>query len=143
MLRSVPSSRCSRVGSKLNGRSRFCLWNGFVLFTSFLMIGLISQDLVSHVSKITGLDTSQAMVDVYNQKATNNGVSSKMFAMCIDILSSSEIPAELQNVDVVVCAMAYHHIDDTDNTSKVLASLLKKGGHLLVVDLLESCPSSQ
>jgi 2-polyprenyl-3-methyl-5-hydroxy-6-metoxy-1,4-benzoquinol methylase len=107
------------------------------------MIGLISQDLVSHVNKIIGLDTSQAMVDVYNQKATSNGVSSKMFAMCIDILSSSEIPEELQNVDVVVCAMAYHHIEDPDNTSKVLASLLKKGGHLLVVDLLESCTSSQ
>ena len=63
-----------------------------------------------------------------------------MFALCIDILSSSEIPQELQNVDIVVCSMAYHHIEDIDHTSKVLASLLKKGGHLLVVDLLESHP---
>jgi ubiquinone/menaquinone biosynthesis C-methylase UbiE len=107
------------------------------------MIGLISQDLVPHASKTIGLDTSQGMVNVYNQKATTNGVSSKMFALCIDILSSSEIPQELQNVDVVVCSMAYHHIEDIDHTSKVLASLLKKGGHLLVVDLLESPSPSQ
>ena len=106
------------------------------------MIGLISQDLIPHASKIIGLDTSQAMVDVYNQKAMNHDVSTKMHAICTDILSSSEIPQELQNVDVVVCSMAYHHIEDIGHTSKVLASLLKKGGHLLVVDLLQSRPPS-
>jgi SAM-dependent methyltransferase len=101
-----------------------------------LMIGLISQELVPHAHKVIGLDTSQAMVDVYNQKATNNDISDKMHALCADILSS-EIPPELQNVDVVVCSLAYHHIENIDHASKILASLLKKGGHLLVVDLLQ------
>jgi 2-polyprenyl-3-methyl-5-hydroxy-6-metoxy-1,4-benzoquinol methylase len=104
------------------------------------MIGLISEGLVSHANKVSGLDTSQAMVDIYNRKAVNNGLSAKMHATCIDILSS-EIPGGLQNVDVVVCSMAYHHIEDIDHTSKVLASLLKKGGHLFVVDLLQSFPA--
>ena len=107
------------------------------------MIGLISQSLIPHASKVIGLDTSQAMVDVYNQKAMNHDVSIKMHALCTDILSSSEIPQELQDVDVVVCSMAYHHIEDIDRASKVLASLLKKGGHLLVVDLLQSRSPSQ
>ena len=53
-------------------------------------------------------------------------------------LASDEIPKEIQNADVIVCSMAYHHIEDINLASKVLASLLKIGGHLLVVDLFES-----
>jgi hypothetical protein len=44
----------------------------------------------------------------------------------------------LRDIDVVVCALSYRHIGDIDHVSKILASLLNKGGHLLVVDLLES-----
>jgi len=80
------------------------------------------------------------MVDVYNQKVANNHVSSKLSALCLDILSIPllELPQQVQNQDVVVCSMAFHHIEDINHASKVLASLLKKGGHLLVVDLLQS-----
>ena len=101
------------------------------------MTGLVSEGLVPYAHKIIGVDISQAMVDIYNQKAMNNDVSEKMHASVADILAS-EIPEEFQNVDVVVCSMAYHHIQDINHTSKTLASLLKKGGHLLVVDLLKS-----
>ena len=108
--------------------------------SQMLTIGLISQGLLPHVHKAIGCDVSQGMVDVYNQKASTNGFSDKMHALCIDILSLpvSEIPQELQNVDAVVCSMSFHHIPDIDRLSQVLASLLKKGGHLLVIDLLES-----
>ena len=84
------------------------------------------------------MDISAGMVDAYNQKSRNSGIEGKMKATCTDILApGAEIPEDLRNVDVVVCSMSYHHIEDIVNTSKVLASLLKKGGHLLVVDLLE------
>lgn len=101
-------------------------------------IGLISQGLEHHAHKVLGVDISAGMVEAFNQKSRNSGIEGKMKAMCIDILApGAEIPEELRNVDVVVCSMSYHHIEDIVNTSKVLASLLKKGGHLLVVDLLE------
>jgi SAM-dependent methyltransferase len=96
---------------------------------------------VSHAKILTGLDTSQAMIAQYNSKAEKAGVASKMKAFCIDILGGGidDIPPEARvPVDVVVCSLGYHHIEDATNTSKVLASLLKKGGHLLVLDLLES-----
>lgn len=84
------------------------------------------------------------MVDVYNQKAANSGVAEKMIGLWVDVLSipSDEIPNELQNVDVVVCSMSFHHIEDISLVSKVLASFLKRGGHLLVADLLQSFPPS-
>jgi SAM-dependent methyltransferase len=101
---------------------------------------LISEGVLSRTHKIIGLDTSQGMVDVYNRKAANNQVSEKMHAICSDITSlpMEEIPPELQNVDIVVCSMAYHHIENLHHTTKVLASLLKKGGYLIIVDLFQS-----
>jgi ubiquinone/menaquinone biosynthesis C-methylase UbiE len=82
------------------------------------------------------------MIEQYNSKADKAGVANKMQGFCTDILSGAEnVPTEASApVDVVVCSMAYHHIEDATNTSKVLASLLKKGGQLLVLDLLESRP---
>jgi len=80
------------------------------------------------------------MVNVYNDKAKNNNVSSKMHALSLDVLSldPSEIPQEVKDVDVVVCSMSFHHIENIAHASRVLASLLKRGGYLLVVDLLQS-----
>jgi SAM-dependent methyltransferase len=105
--------------------------------------GLISNHLLPHVKKVVGVDISQGMIDVFDQKVAQSDNKEKIHALCIDIMSipESEIPEELKNVDVVVCSMAYHHIDNIDHTTKVLASLLKKGGHLLVVDLFQGCPS--
>jgi SAM-dependent methyltransferase len=94
--------------------------------------------LVINAKKIIGVDTSQAMVDVFNQKAIVNATTESMHALCLDITTTKELPADLRDIDVVVCALSYHHMGDIDHISKILASLLKKGGHLLVVDLLES-----
>lgn len=137
MFRGFPSSRWGTVGPQLHRRSRRCLWHRYQRYRIELTIGLISQDLIPHASKIIGVDTSPAMVEVYNQKTLINGVSQKMHAFCNDILSGPEIPEELQNVDIVVCSMSFHHFQDINQSSKVLASLLKKGGHLLIVDLFE------
>src|SRR5579859_1372058 len=102
------------------------------------MEGLISQNLVRSAKEVIGLDTSKGMVEVYNQKAQMEGLN--MRARAIDILSlaGGEVPEELSGADVVVCSMAYHHIEDIRHTSTVLASLLKKGGYLLVLDLMKS-----
>ena len=137
MFRGFPSSRWSEVGPKLHSSNRLCLWHRYHRYRIELTIGLISQDLIPHASKIIGVDTSPAMVEVYNQKSLINDVSQKMHAFCNDILSGSEIPEELHNVDIVVCSMSFHHFENINESSKILASLLKKGGHLLVVDLLE------
>ena len=100
--------------------------------------GLISQALEPYTRKVVGVDISAGMVDAYNQKARKSGIDERMMAVCADILApGAEIREGLRNVDVVVCSMSYHHIEDIVNTTKVLASLLKKGGHLLVVDLME------
>jgi len=102
--------------------------------------GLISEGLVSHIHRVVGLDTSQAMCDIYNEKASKAGISEKMHAVRKDILAGAgeEIPEDAKDVDVVVCSMGYHHIQDSKRTTEVLASLLKKGGHLIVLDLLQS-----
>lgn len=120
----------------------FACGTGTLISDATVDVGLISQGLEPYTRKIVGVDISAGMVDAYNQKARKNGLEERMKAVCADILApGAEIREELRNVDVVVCSMSYHHIEDIVNATKVLASLLKKGGHLLVVDLLEGCNS--
>ena len=80
------------------------------------------------------------MCNLYNEKASKAEISGQMQAFCVDILAGAgeEVPEDAKDVDVVVCSMGYHHIQDSKRTTEVLASLLKKGGHLIVLDLLES-----
>jgi SAM-dependent methyltransferase len=135
-------SRHHKLEPRIDSRRRFRLRHRSLLrFNRRTNVGLISQGLLPHVKKVMGVDISAGMVDAYNEKAKNRGWSEKMGARCVNILAlpEGEIPKELRDVDVVVCSMSYHHIEDHVLASKVLASLLKKGGHLLVVDLLEGC----
>ena len=126
------------MGPCLDHRRRLCLRDRYTDCHRRDNVGLISQGLEPYARKVIGVDISAGMVDAFNKKAKNSGLEEKMKAVCVDILApGAEIPEELRNVDFVVCSMSYHHIEDIVHTSKVLASLLKKGGHLLVVDLFE------
>ncbi|KZO95133.1 S-adenosyl-L-methionine-dependent methyltransferase [Calocera viscosa TUFC12733] len=100
--------------------------------------GLVSRQLAPFCKTILGVDISQGMVDYYNERVSNQGISPlEMRAVRAELTGS---PGELdgKKFDVVVCSQAYHHISDIRGTTKALAGLLRPGGALLVVDLLRS-----
>jgi len=90
--------------------------------------GLISSHIVSKVNKITAVDVSIAMLDQLVSKPELQG---KVEAVCQDITIE---PINLQ-FDVIVSAMAMHHVKDTDNLTKVLGSHLKANGQIGLADL--------
>ncbi|EJU05798.1 S-adenosyl-L-methionine-dependent methyltransferase [Dacryopinax primogenitus] len=102
--------------------------------------GLVSRQLAAHCKGIIGVDISQGMVDYYNTRVSNQGIpSSEMRAIRATL---PDDPGELQGMqssfDVVVCAQAYHHITDIGLVTQSLATFLRPGGALLVVDLVKS-----
>ncbi|KAG7445219.1 S-adenosyl-L-methionine-dependent methyltransferase [Guyanagaster necrorhizus] len=101
--------------------------------------GLIETALISHCKSIQGVDISQGMVDQYNKRAETLGVTSKMNAITYELKG---MPEELEGrkFDVVLCTMAYHHFESTDEITRVLAYFLKPGGALLVTDRVSSDP---
>ncbi|KAG9287605.1 hypothetical protein G9A89_019666 [Geosiphon pyriformis] len=111
--------------------------------------GLISQQLCPYVHSILGVDTSEKMTEIYNQKCWQQGLSSnEMQAVCVDlfeigipeikngvVMSRENDPLKGRKFDVIVCASSYHHLPDIQPATLILASYLKPGGHLVVVDL--------
>ncbi|KAF5386915.1 hypothetical protein D9615_002001 [Tricholomella constricta] len=97
--------------------------------------GLVSRELALYAKRIIGVDISQGMVDQFNLRVSNQGISpEEMQAVCVELKGE---PGELgdEKFDVIVCAAAYHHFTSIDDVTRILAYFLKPGGALLVVDL--------
>lgn len=83
---------------------------------------------------ILGIDISQGMVDQYNTRVHNQGIPPEdMRARCIE-LEGEETELDGLKFDVVLCAMAYHHLPFPQETTRLLAFFVKPGGTLLVAD---------
>ncbi|KAG7453119.1 hexaprenyldihydroxybenzoate methyltransferase [Guyanagaster necrorhizus] len=96
--------------------------------------GLMSRQLAPHCKSILGIDISQGMVDKYNTRVHNQGIPPEdMRALCID-LKGEEGELDGSKFDVVLCAMAYHHLPFPQETTKRLTFFVKPGGTLLVTD---------
>lgn len=129
-----------------------------------LFSGLLSQNLAPHTCTLIGVDISSKSVAYYNERVANQGISpDEMKAICVELKErGAEGPDLLDGIefDIVVvrmleylactrsnklsqCTNAYHHFDDIDAVTKILASYLKPGtGMLLVIDLVRS-PTSE
>jgi len=90
--------------------------------------GLISGHVASRVSKITAVDISEAMLKKLSDKPELKG---KVETVCQDI---TQQPLN-ETFDVIVSAMAMHHVEDTDNLAKIFATHLKPHGKVALADL--------
>jgi putative AdoMet-dependent methyltransferase len=90
--------------------------------------GLISAHIAPRVREIVALDTSQSMLDKLTEKPALAG---KVRGKCHDILDA---PLS-QKFDVIVSAMALHHVEDTERLITVFAEHLTEGGRIALADL--------
>ena len=90
--------------------------------------GLISGQVATKVGKITAVDISEAMLEKLAAKPELKG---KVQTICQDITKK---PLD-EKFDVIVSAMAMHHVEDTDNLAKTFASHLKPHGKVALADL--------
>ena len=90
--------------------------------------GLISSHIAPLVNKIVAVDISKAMLDKLVSKPEFHG---KVEAVCQDI---TDEPIDTQ-FDLIMSAMALHHIDDTQKLIQVFCEHLKPGAMLALADL--------
>ena len=90
--------------------------------------GLITSQVAPFVNKITAVDISQAMLD---QLIAKQELKDKVQALCQDITHK---PTG-EKYDLIMSAMAMHHVEDTDNMVKQFAAHLKSGGKVALADL--------
>lgn len=90
--------------------------------------GLITSQIADKVEKVTAVDVSRAMLDKLMAKDDLQG---KVEALCQNIL---EQPLSI-GFDLIVSAMAMHHVEDTDKLVECFAAHLKPGGKIALADL--------
>jgi len=90
--------------------------------------GLITSQVAPYVNKITAVDISQSMLD---QLIAKQELKDKVQALCQDITHK---PTG-EKYDLIMSAMAMHHVEDTDNMVKQFAAHLKSGGKVALADL--------
>ncbi|HED18019.1 MAG TPA: class I SAM-dependent methyltransferase [Gammaproteobacteria bacterium] len=92
--------------------------------------GLISAHVAPRVKKIVAVDVSRAMLDKLAAKPELHG---KIQVLCQDII---EQPID-ERFDLIMSAMAMHHVQDTDKMLARFAEHLKPGGRIALADLDE------
>lgn len=90
--------------------------------------GQLSGRLTDRVERIVAVDVSPAML---KQLATKPELVGKVQPLCQDILCEPLI----ERFDLIVSAMAMHHIEDTRALLRGLAAHLRPGGWLALADL--------
>lgn len=90
--------------------------------------GLVSNRIASRVERILAVDLSAAMLEQLAKKPELQG---KVEIFCQDIL---ETPLG-RTVDLVVSAMAMHHVEDTRALFRSLFEHLAPGGQVALADL--------
>ncbi len=90
--------------------------------------GLITSQVAPYVAKITAVDISQSMLDQLLAKQT---LRNKVETLCRDI---TEQPLDT-HFDLIMSAMAMHHVKDTDRMVQRFAEHLKAGAKVALADL--------
>ena len=90
--------------------------------------GLITAQIAPHVSSITAVDISQSMLDKLEEK-TN--LKNKVKTVCQDITKQ---PLE-QKFDVIMGAMAMHHVEDTSLLIQRFSEHMNSGTKVALADL--------
>ena len=90
--------------------------------------GLITSQIASQVASVTAVDVSQSMLD---QLISKQELQGKVNALCQNII---EHPLDSE-FDLIVSAMAMHHVEETDKLIQRFAEHLKPGGEVALADL--------
>ncbi|KAI1744511.1 S-adenosyl-L-methionine-dependent methyltransferase [Xylaria scruposa] len=107
--------------------------------------GMMSRTFAPYTTQCIGMDISEKMIDAYNMRAENQGLSpEEMHAVLGDLISDTPSDAlsspELFNFDIAVVGGGFHHFGDPALAAKRLVERLKPGGVLLIWDFLPHGP---
>ncbi|MBN2341716.1 MAG: class I SAM-dependent methyltransferase [Deltaproteobacteria bacterium] len=90
--------------------------------------GLFGLELMDIAKTLTGVDTSEGMLAVFNQKTSGNP---DIRSVLIDLENeTTDITG-----DLIVSSMAFHHLADPRKMLGTLVRMLNPGGAVVLVDL--------
>lgn len=95
--------------------------------------GLISQLLARRAEQVTCIDNSPKMVEFGSELAEKNGFTNLTYQLG-DI---EDVPLKAKSVDLALLSQALHHAQHPERAVQEALRILKPGGQLIIIDLLE------
>lgn len=95
--------------------------------------GLISQLLARRAEQVICVDNSPKMVEFGSELAKKNGFTNLEYQLG----DLEEVPLQDQSVDLALLSQALHHAQHPDEAIAEAFRILKPGGELIIIDLLE------
>jgi len=92
--------------------------------------GLLSYCLANKIAKVTAVDNSPSMLEVFNEKAS----SFECITEVMEFDLSHDIPTGLL-FDGIVSSMTIHHLEDTEDMLRKMYTMLSDGGFIALADL--------
>lgn len=89
--------------------------------------GLITFNFVDDVTKMIGYDSSEKMLEVFNEKIIKLKTT--------NVYSTSDLQSQNNQINLVISSMVFHHIIDINTSLKEIFDVLKSNGDLFIVDL--------
>lgn len=93
--------------------------------------GLLSVELLPLVRSVTGVDSSQGMLDIFNRKIAILGLKGVGTAL-VDLDRGNTLTG---NYDIVVSSMTLHHAREIEPLFDQFHNAIAHGGHLCIADL--------
>lgn len=95
--------------------------------------GLLSELLARRCKRVIAVDNSEKIVAFGAAKAKKNGLKNLEFRLG-DLQTP---PIDPQSVDLVVLSQALHHAQEPDKAIAACHKILKPGGQIMILDLLQ------
>ena len=92
----------------------------------------LSFILAGNVGRIVAADVSQGMLDQVRHKLAAAGV--RNVTPCL--LDLTRTPPPPETYDLILCAMALHHVDDARHMLETFTAMLRPGGWVALADLV-------
>ncbi len=93
--------------------------------------GLVGLDLLQEVSKAIMVDTSTSMLEVLESKLSYAQMEK------IEIINGPLTLYNNKDIDKLVSFMAFHHIENINDTIETIGKTIRKEGMLIIGDLVE------
>lgn len=95
--------------------------------------GLLAELLARRCRRVIAVDNSEKMVSYGAEKAKKNGLKNLEFRVG-DLQSP---PIDPESVDLVILSQALHHAEEPSQAIAAAARILKPGGQLMILDLVQ------